>query len=195
MQNDGEHTSSGHLHNIMRVNPLTYTYLTTYSDDEHIAPEMTMTLPHLEGVPHAHIVTMPTFCPPTYGLTLLTSRELRWTSNLPQLTSPSEYLTAYENLSSFRSRQSTARTSTRFTNDKDTCTIHSHDFQGQTTIPAYHLFRAATILTMHMRLITLKHIYQNQADTNMEQLSQSTQALMHAQDSAQPATKWMTYAK
>jgi hypothetical protein len=60
----------------MRVDLLTDTYLTTYSDDEHISPETTMTLPHLEGVPYPHIVTMPTFSPSTYGLTLLESRQL-----------------------------------------------------------------------------------------------------------------------
>ncbi len=57
--------------------------MTTYLDDEHIIQTTNMTSPHLEGAPHAYIVTTPIFSPATYGLTLLASRQLRRTSKLP----------------------------------------------------------------------------------------------------------------
>jgi len=43
-----------------------------------------MTSEHLLDVSHAYIVTAPTFSPTTYGLTLLASRQLRWTYNIPE---------------------------------------------------------------------------------------------------------------
>ena len=50
---------------------------TTFLDDEHIASGTYLTSKHLDGTPHAHVITLPTFSPATYGLTLLASRQLR----------------------------------------------------------------------------------------------------------------------
>jgi hypothetical protein len=53
--------------------------MATYLVDDHITHTTNMTSPHLDGVPHAYIVTTPTFSPVWYGLTLLASIQLRWT--------------------------------------------------------------------------------------------------------------------
>ncbi len=67
----------------MTVHPLHETQLTTYLDDERLIQSTPVTSPHLEGIPHAYIVTTLTFSLATYGLTLLASRQLRWTTNIP----------------------------------------------------------------------------------------------------------------
>ncbi len=77
MQKHGAQTSSDNLNNTMTLDPISDTHLTTYPDDEHITQETNITSPHLEGVPHAHIMTLPTCTPATYGLTLLAKRQLR----------------------------------------------------------------------------------------------------------------------
>ncbi len=67
----------------MTVDSMTNIYDTTFLDDEPIASGTYLTSKHLEGAPHAHVITLPTFSPATYGLTLLTSRQLRCTATLP----------------------------------------------------------------------------------------------------------------
>jgi hypothetical protein len=64
------------------VHPLVDTHLTTYLDDERLIHAATMLSPHLEGIPHAYIVTTPIFSSATYGLNLLASRQLRWITNI-----------------------------------------------------------------------------------------------------------------
>jgi hypothetical protein len=71
-----DHTNSMSVHHIMD------THLTTYLNDEHIQRTTSMTSSHLEGVPHAYIVTTLIFSTATYGLTLLASKQLRWSTNL-----------------------------------------------------------------------------------------------------------------
>ena len=58
----------------MTSNPMTDTLDSTFLDDNPIAPGNYETSPHLEGIPHAHVVTLPTFCYVAYGLTLMASR-------------------------------------------------------------------------------------------------------------------------
>ena len=82
------------------VQPLVDTHHTTYLDDERLSKTTTMISHHLEGISHAYVITTPTFSPATYGLILLTSRQLRWTANIPD-----EYIHA-------KFQPSPARTST-----------------------------------------------------------------------------------
>ncbi len=70
---------------------------------------------------------------------------------------------------------------------KDTCTIHSHDFQRLTTHAAYNLFRAATILTLHKHITAIEHKHQNQTATSLDKLSQPIHALLQVLDSIQSA--------
>jgi len=72
----------------MIVDPVMDTYDTTLLDDEPIASGTYLTSKHLEGTPHAHVVTLPPFSPATYGLTLMASRQLRWTTTLPHTSIP-----------------------------------------------------------------------------------------------------------
>ncbi len=63
--------------NSITAHPLTDTYHTTYLDDDHISTATNLTSEHLNDVPHAYIITAPTFHPTTYGLALLASRQHR----------------------------------------------------------------------------------------------------------------------
>ena len=65
---------------MMTFDSMTNNFDTTFLDDETIASGTYVTSPHLEVTPHAHVVTLPTFSPASYGLTLLARRQLRWTT-------------------------------------------------------------------------------------------------------------------
>ncbi len=104
-----------------------------------------MTSSHLEGVPNAYIVTTPTFSTATYGLTLLANKQLRGTCNLPE---ECIHTRIHETLRKPLLAQAptiTRKNVDKPNNAKDTCTIHSHDFQGLTLPSAFNLFRDATV--------------------------------------------------
>ncbi len=73
MQKERTLDPSEALHNTMIVDAATNTQATTFLDDEPIASGTYLIAPHLEGVPHAYVVTIPTYVTTTYGLTLLAS--------------------------------------------------------------------------------------------------------------------------
>jgi len=58
---------------------------------------------------------------------------------------------------------------------KDICTIHNNDFQDQTALSAYHLFKAAAILTMHKYLTAVEHKKQSHTVVVNAQLHKHTQ--------------------
>ena len=60
MQKQGIHTSLDHLGDIMTIGPILDTRNSTFLDDEPIASGTFLTSKHLEGTPHAHVITLPT---------------------------------------------------------------------------------------------------------------------------------------
>ena len=141
----------------MTIGPIMDTRDSTFLDDEPIASGTYLTSKHLEGTLHARVITLPTFTPATYGLTLLASRQLRWTTILPRASIPNWIL---DNLMQPLINQSPTITRAnvdRLTSAKDTCTIHSPAFQSVSTIVAYKIFRALVILTLHRYLSALEH--------------------------------------
>ena len=65
MHNQGIHTSSTQIHATMTIDSFTSTHDTAFLDDEPIASSTYLTSKHLEGTPHAHVITLPTFSPAT----------------------------------------------------------------------------------------------------------------------------------
>jgi hypothetical protein len=129
----------------MTAHPLVGIRHTTYLDDERISHTTTMISNHLEGTPHAFIVTTPTFSQATYGLTLPACKQLRWTTNIPN-----EYINVKlpGNLRKLLLAQVptiTCKNVDKSNTSKDSCTIHCHEFQGLLAIASFNLFRAATI--------------------------------------------------
>ena len=61
----------------MTIESFTDIHNTTFLDDKSIAYGTYLISKHLEGTPHAHVITLPAFSPATYGLTLLAIRQLR----------------------------------------------------------------------------------------------------------------------
>ena len=163
---------------------------TTFLDDEQIASGTYVTSQHLEGTPHAHVVTLPTFSSAAYELTLLASRQLRWTTNIPQTSIPSWITDSLRQPVLNQSPTVTIANVERLLLAKDTCTIYSKEFQGLNATIAFRIFRAATIMTLYIYLSTVEHIQQNNTATSVDQLSQPTQALLHALDSVQPVGDW-----
>ena len=78
----------------------------------------------------------------------------------------------------------------RMTLAKETCTIHSPEFQGVSAIVAFRIFRASAILTLYRHLLAVKHRQHNITATSVDLLSQATQNLLQAMDSVQPAGDW-----
>ena len=109
MHKQGIHTSSTQLHTTITIGAFTNTHGITYLDDEPIASGTYLTSKHLEGTPHARLITIPTFLPATYGITLLASRQLRWSTTLPQTSIPTWIIDSLRQPSSTRSRRSPKR--------------------------------------------------------------------------------------
>jgi len=172
----------------MTVHPLTDPHHTTYLDDEHITHATNLMSEHMQDVPHVYTIRTLTLSPTTYGLTVLASRQHRWTYTISK-----NYIPAWppETLRKALLAQSptiTRKNVNKSNSAKDTCTIYGHDFQGLTANTAYNLFREATIQTLHKHITTVEHKYQNQTATSLDTLSQPAQALLQALDSVQPAT-------
>ena len=136
------------------------------------------------------MIILPTFSPATYGLTLLASRQLRWSTTLPQ-TSILYWIQDNLRQPLLNQTPTIARANVdRLLPAKDTYLIHTTEFKGITAIVAFRLFRAAAILTLYRHLTTVEHRQQNSTVTSVDQLCQPTQALLHAMDSVQPAGDW-----
>ena len=145
MQRTGVLSPTNMYTNTMTVHPLTDPHHTTYLDDEHITYATNLTSKHLQDVPHAYIITTPTFSPTTYGLALLANIQHRWTYNIPNNYIQAWLLEALRKALLDPSPTITRKNLNKPIPAKDTCTIHCHDFKGQTTNTAYDLFRGATI--------------------------------------------------
>jgi len=110
MHKQGMQTSHAQLQNMMTVDSVSNTFHTTFLEDEPIASGTYVTSTHLEGTPHAHVVTLSKFSPASYGLTLLASRRLRWTTTIPHTSIPPGYQTTSDNPFSTKPRRSSERT-------------------------------------------------------------------------------------
>jgi len=108
---------------MMTADNVNNTFDTTFLDDEQIASGIYVTSPHLEGPPHAHVVTLPTFSPTAYGLTRLASRQLRWTTNIPQTNIPTWILDSLRQPLLNQTPTVTRTNVDRMLPAKDTCTI------------------------------------------------------------------------
>ncbi len=100
---------------------------------------------HLEGVPHAYIVTTPTFSTATYGLTLMASIQLRLTCNLPEECIHTRLPETLRKPLLAQAPTITRKNVDKPNNAKGICTIRSHDFQGLISPFAFNLFRAEAI--------------------------------------------------
>jgi len=60
---------------------------------------------------------------------------------------------------------------------KDACTIQGDKFRGLTTIMAFKIFAAATILALYRHLSAVEHIQHTSSATSIDQLSQQTQVI------------------
>jgi hypothetical protein len=121
-------------------------------------------------------------------LTLLVSRRLRWKATIP-----TEYIDDKLPEDLRKTLLAQVPTVTRKNIDKpiaakDTCTIHSQEFQGLSATAAFILFRAAAIQILHKHLTDVSHRRQNQIANTLDNLSQSNQALLQVLDSVQPTT-------
>ena len=154
------------------------TYDTIFLDDEQIASGTCVTSHHMEGTPHAHVVTLPTFSSGTYGLTLLASRRLRWTTNIPQTNIPSWIPDSLRQPLLSQTPTITKANVDRMLPAKDTCTIYNKEFRGLSATVAFRIFRAVTIQTLHIYLDAVEHKQQNNNATSLDQLSQPTQAIL-----------------
>jgi hypothetical protein len=90
-------------------------------------------------------------------MTLLTSKQQHWTTNLPE-----EYI--HTRLQKILKKFLLAQVPTiacknvdKPNNAKDTCTINCHEFKGLTTSAASNFFCAAAIQTLHKNLTAVDY--------------------------------------
>jgi len=182
MQKMGILNPADNSKDIMIVHPLVDTHHTTYLDDDKISHTTSMLSPH------AYIVMTLTISQATYGLTLLTRRQLRWTTNIPDNYINTKLPEHMRKPQLTQVPTITGKNVEKPNTAKDPCTIHCHEFQGLSTIAAFNLFRAKAIQTLHKHLTEVEHKHQNQTANSLDNLSQATQALLQAMDSIQPLT-------
>ena len=167
----------------MTFDSMSSTLDTTFIDDEPIAPGTYVTSSHLDGPPHAHVVTLPTFSTARYGLTLLASRQLRWTATLPKQVSQHVFPIACVRSCSTRPQRSPGRMLTAFsqpmTHALDTST---NSVDSQQSWPS-NSFGRQKILMLYKHLSVVEHKPQSSSATSIDQISQPTQALLQALDS------------
>ena len=149
----------------MTIDNVNNTFATTFLDDEQIASGTYMTSPHLERTPHAHVVTLPTFSPAAYGITLLASRQLRWTTNIPQASISSWIRDILRQPIIHQTLTVTRSSVDHLLTAKDTCTIYNKEFRGLVAIVAFRFFRAAAILTLYRYPSAVEHMQQNNTTT------------------------------
>ena len=142
---------------MITIDSMNNTFDTTFLDDEEIASGTYVTSPRLEGTPHAHVVTLPKFSPATYGLTLMASRQLRWTTNIPQMSIPSWIPESLRQPLLNQSPTVTKASADRMPPAKDTFTIYIKEFRRLSAPVAFRLFRAAAILTLYRYLSAVAH--------------------------------------
>jgi len=128
----------------------------TILDDEPIASGTYIASTHMESVPHAHIVTLPTYSPSTDGLILLVSRQLRWAGILPTDSIPN-WLPDNLRKPLLNQIPIITRVNTdRLVLANNTYTIHRREFHGLSARIALGLFRASAI-TLYRYMLTVEH--------------------------------------
>jgi hypothetical protein len=166
--NQGIQTSSSQLQATMTTDSFTDIHNTTFLDNEPIASGTYLTSKHLEGTPHAHVITLPPFSPATYGLALLASKQLRWATTIPQTCIPTWILDILRLPLLNQTPTITGENVDRLTPVNDTCTIHNTELQGINAILAFRLFRAAAILTLYRHLSAVEHRQHNNMATSID---------------------------
>jgi hypothetical protein len=154
-----------------------------------------MTSPHLGGVPHIYVVTLSKFTHVTYGLTLLASRQHRWSTSLPTTAIPAHIPDTFKTSLLHQFTTDTRTNTDKPVHAKDTCTVNILNFVDRSALSSLNLFGATAILAMHKHLTEVEHINQNLSATNVDQLSLPTQALLWAVDAVQHVTRWELDAK
>ena len=192
MQGEGILNPADNLISNMTAHPLTDTLHTTHLDDERISHTTTKISPHLEGTPHAYIITTPKFSHATYGMTLMANRQLRWTATIPTECIDDKLPEDLRKTMLAQVQTITRKNVDKTIAAKNTCTIHSQEFQDLSATTAFNLSRAETIQTLHKHLTEVSHRHQNKIANTLDNLSQATQALLEALDLVQPSTPWNT---
>ncbi len=161
MKAEGIQTSSEHLKTTMTVEPDKFPHYYNSIDDEPIQTDIDILFPHLERAPYMHGVTLPKFTLTTYGLTLLASRQLKWTTGTPPTTIPIHIPDALKTSLLHKVPTVTRTNAYKPVHAKGTCTIFNPSFKGRTTLSSVHLLMAAAIITLHKHLTEGEHIHQN----------------------------------
>jgi hypothetical protein len=184
---------AGYLTNISGINSAT---ITTYSDipptdeldNEPISTSTSVTPHQLTPCPYKFRLTLPTNSPATAGLLLLASRQVPWTTCIPEEFIPTRFP---EDL-----RQSLLQqipTIIRANNiPPQTGPRHLHylqpGFTRLTPRESLRQFRAAVLHTLHKILTSSEYRQPHDSSTMATHLSPHAQALLQIIDSIKPAT-------
>jgi hypothetical protein len=154
MQLQGHNINPNSLLNIATITSLGGSPHHTDYDDE---PVRSNTLLTDLNAPHLHIITVPTFSQPTYGLIRIASRQVIWIVGIPDSSIPSTLLNFH-----LKALLLQVPTFTKCNVDiprpaRDKYTIYCPTFRNKPAIRCYRLFRETVWIILHVHLSTYEH--------------------------------------
>ncbi len=189
MQNAGFPTSTQGLDSVQIIAYDTYP-ADPEIDDEPITGTTDVLPPSLATCSYAFKISLPTYSPSAYGLLLLSSRQAKWTANIPTHLIPQNLHTDTRS-AILQQIPTVSRTATNPPKlSRDQCTITCTSFAAHLPTESLRYFRASAIHTLHKLLTSSEYQYLHETATSIAQLSPPVQSLLQCLDAIQPANRW-----
>ena len=125
------------------------------------------------SVPYRYTVTLPAQSPAAYGLILLSSRQVTWTVDIPDIYVPTGIPNPLRDAILSHTPTVTRAATIPAKPTRDDSTIYCLAFQDLTACNCYRRFRDAVVATLHHHLSAHEHRSQNSTTTSTDQLSPS----------------------
>jgi len=170
MQSAGLPTSLEGLDALQVLENSTYP-VTPEFDDEPITNTTEVIPTHLRTCPYSFILNLPTFSSAAYGLLLLASRQVRWTSSMPNTLIPQTIAQPIRN-ALLRQMPIIIRGNTEAPKlSRDICCLTSLAFTGRRPTDCYKHFTASVLYTTHKHITATEYRYRHERATSTAELS------------------------
>jgi len=157
-------------------------------DDEPITNTTQVTPSQLNTCPYSFTITLPTFSIAAHGLLLLASRQMRWSTSIPDSLIPT-FITQTIRQAILQQTPTTIRSNTNAPrHSMDACSITSLAFASLRPTECYRIFKGSAFYTLHKLVTAAEYRYHHERATSAAELSPPLQALLQILDAAQPAT-------
>jgi len=147
-------------------------------DDEPITNTTEVISPQLRTCLYSFTITLPTFNSAAYGLPLLASRQVRWSTNVPatlipqQIPQPTRQALLQQMPTTIRSNTEAPKLF------RDTCSITNPTFNGHKPTECYRIFKASALHATLKLIASSEYRCQHERTTSAAELSPPLQALL-----------------